>query len=170
MDSQTEDLRKQLLAEKNFTWRAFRWLGYLIFLPCIVIGILFLIFDEEEGGMIMYTFIMVPSFVVLASILGHFASRSRINYILKDYEIVCANILKCTDIPLCSKVDVEYFVNGQTVKSSVEFMLGRPRPHGKKILLVVSKKKPKNNIAAPLKLRHKEIKDKELLIDPKEVL
>lgn len=167
MDSQTEDLRKQLLAEKNVTWRAFRWIGYLIFLPCIVIAILSVIFDKEEGGIIMYICIMVPCFIVLASLLGHFAYKSHVNYILKDYEIVRANILKCTDIPLYSRVDVEYCVNGQTVKSSVEFTVGRSRPYGKKVLLVVSKRKPKENIAAPLKLYYKEIKGRELRIDPK---
>ena len=167
MDIQTEDLRKQLLAEKNVTWRAFRWIGYLIFLPCIVIAILSVIFDKEEGGIIMYICIMVPCFIILASMLGHFAYKSRVKYILKDYEIVRANILKCTDISLCSIVYVEYCVNGQTVKSSVEFTVGRPRPYGKKVLLVVSKRKPKVNVAAPLKLYYKEIKGKELRIDPK---
>ena len=152
MNSQTEDLRKELLAERHVTWRAFRWIGYLISLPCIVVAILSLTFDREEGGTIAYICIMVPCFIVLASFLGHFAYKSRVNYILKDYEIVRANILRCTDIPLCSRVDVEYCVNGQTIKSSVEFMVGGPRPHGKDVLLVVSKRKPKENVAAPLAL------------------
>jgi len=105
----------------------------------------------------MYICIMVPCFIVLASFLGHFAYKSRVNYILKDYEIIRADILKCIDIPLCSRVNVEYCVNGRMVKSFVEFTVGRSRPRGKKVLLVVSKRKPKENIAAPSKLYEKAI-------------